>query len=541
MTVPYISRASVMTTGGIVSSTSPLAASAGLRVLAEGGNAFDAAIATAAVEAVTVTGMCGLGGEVFAMMYQASTGKVVGLTSTGAAPRGATPEFFRSKGYTHMPYDGPLAASPPGEVAAYQYISDNFCTRPLGKLLGAAIGYAEEGFPLPPRIARIGAGAAERVAKVPSLSKIFQKNGRPYQAGEVLVQKDLARTLRRVADGGAEEFYRGGLARDIARSFQEAGGLIDDEALANHQVEAYEPLSTDYRGYTVLENRPPSQGMLLLQMLNIIEGFDMASLGHQSPESIHLMIEAKKLAFADRNAFLADTRIESVPLEELVSKEHAAALRGLIDLDRAATDVPVASLVGVGTDTSQFCVVDTEGNAVTFIHSLYQAFGSGFVAEGTGIVFNGRQRGFRLQEGHPNTVAPGKRPMHTLNVYMVMKDGKPFLVGGTPGADFQPQGNTQMITGIVDYGFTPQEIVDAPRWMSIPGTDPATMEQEYALQLEPRMPDDVARGLEAKGHKITWGQEGISHGIMQIIQIDPETGVRMAGSDPRGDGHAVAL
>ncbi|MBI4201343.1 MAG: gamma-glutamyltransferase [Chloroflexi bacterium] len=528
-----------MTTGGMVCSTSPLAASVGVRVLADGGNAFDAAIATAAAEAVTIPGMCGLGGEVFAIMYQASSGKAIGITSTGAAPKGATPAFYRAKGYTNMPNDGPLAVSPPGEVAAYQYISDTFGTRPLPKLLEHAIHFAEDGFPLSPRVARAVASNAQRLALFPASAKTFLKNGRPYQAGEILVQKDLARTLRRVAQGGAEEFYRGGIARQIATAFREAGGLLDEEALAGQQLEAYDPVATDYRGYSVLENRPPSQGFLLLEMLNILEGFDLASLGHLSPESIHLMVEAKKLAFADRNAYMGDPRVVSVPLEQLVSKEHAAKRRALIDPKRAATKVPAAELAAVGGDTSYFCVVDRAGNAVSFIHSLFQGFGSAFVAEGTGVVFNGRQRGFRLQEGHPNTIAPGKRPMHTLNAYMVMKAGEPFLVGGTPGADFQPQGNAQMITGIIDFGLAPQEAVDAPRWSSIPGTDPASVDQPYSLQLEPRMPAEVARGLEALGHKITWGQEGISHGIVQLIQVNPKTGVRMGASDPRGDGHAA--
>ena len=541
MAIPYVSRSIVMTTGGMVCSTSPLAASAGLRVLAGGGNAFDAAIAAAAVEAVTLPAMCGLGGEVFAILYQASTGKVVGLTSTGAAPRGATPGFYRSRGFASMPLDGPLAVSPPGEVAAYQLINETLGTWPLARLVEPAIEYAEEGFPLSPRVGRVFAANAERLAKYPSTAKVFLKNGLPYEAGDLLVQKDLAGSLRRIAEGGAEEFYRGDIARDIAQTFRKAGGLIDGEALASQEPEVYQPLSTEYRGYTVLENRPPSQGMLLLEMLNILEGIDLASLGHLSPESIHMMVEAKKLAFSDRNAYLADPRVELVPTERLLSKEHAANRRALIDPRRASSHVPAAELVPAGTDTSYFCVADKEGNTVSFIHSLYQPFGSAFVAEGTGILFNNRHRGFRLQEGHPNTIAPGKRPMHTLNAYTVMRDGKPFLVGGMPGADFQVQGNLMMITGIIDYGLGPQQAVDAPRWRSLPGSDPDSLGDSYSLQLEPWMPVETARSLEALGHTVTWGQEGISHGIVQLIQMDQKTGVKVGASDPRGDGHAAAV
>ena len=541
MTDSYVSRSVVLTTGGMVCSASPLASSAGLRVLAEGGNAFDAAIAIAAVEAVTFPSMCGLGGEVFAILYQASGGNVVGLTSTGAAPNGATPTFYRNRGFTSIPGDGPLAVSPPGEVAAYQLINDNFGTRPLAALLEPAIGYAEAGFPVSPRIGRTFARGAERLAMYPATASIFLNSGKPYQESDLLVQRDLAISLRRIAQGGAEEFYRGGLAQEIARAFHDAGGLLDEEALASHQPEVYEPLSTDYRGYNVLENRPPSQGMLLLEILNILAGFDLGSLGYLSPESIHLMVEAKKLAFADRNAYLGDPRVESIPLADLLSKEYAVQRRALIDPNKVATDVPAAPLVPVGTDTSYFCVADEEGNAVSFIHSLYQGFGSAFVAEGTGILFNCRQKGFRLQEGHPNTIAPGKRPMHTLNAYMVMKDGKPFLIGGTPGADFQVQGSTAVITGIIDHGLGPQEVVDAPRWVSTPGSDPGTMDEPYSVQLEPRMPEEVARSLENLGHTVTWDQEGISHGIVQLIQLDQATGVKKGASDPRGDGHAAII
>ncbi|MDO8749999.1 MAG: gamma-glutamyltransferase [Dehalococcoidia bacterium] len=541
MATPYSSRSPVMTTGGMVCSTSPLAASAGVRVLAAGGNAFDAAVAVAAVESVTVPGLCGLGGEAFAILYQASTGKAVGLTSTGAAPRGATPAFYRSRGFNSIPQDGPLAVSPPGEVAAYQLINDTFGTWPLAKLLEPAIEYAESGFPLLPRVAAMLGPSASRLARYPSAARLFLKDGRPYKAGDVLVQRDLAGTLRRIAKGGAEEFYRGGTAREIARAFREAGGLLDEEALASHQPELYEPLAADYRGYTVLENRPPSQGMILLEMLNILEGFDLASLGHLNPQSIHLVVEAKKLAFADRNAYLGDPRVESVPLDELLSKEHAAKRRALIDPRRASNLVPAAEPYPGNTDTSYFCVADKEGNAVSFIHSLYNFFGSAFVAEGTGIVFNSRQRGFRLQEGHPNTIAPGKRPMHTLNAFTVMKNGKPFLVGGTPGVDFQVQGNAQVITGIIDHGLGPQQVVDSPRWASHPGSDPDSLDAPYALQLEPRMPLEVARSLGEMGHRIMRGQQGLSHGIVQLIQIDQGTGVKTGASDPRGDGHAAAV
>ena len=542
MNVPYASRPTVYSNNGIVCSTSPLAASAGIKVLADGGNAFDAALATAAVEAITVPGMCGFGGEVFAIFYDAKTGKTHGLTSTGIAPKQATPEYYTSRGYTEMPGIGPLAASPPGELAAYEYFNTNYGTMPLADLLQPAIKYAEEGHPITPRAARVFEGAKDKLAQFPSSAKVFLKpDGSLYGEGEMFKNVDLANTLKIVAEKGIDAFYNGEIAEKIVAEFQAAGGIMDKESLANHKVEVYEPIETEYRGYTVAENRPPSQGMILLEMLNIIEGFNLSDYGHLSPEAIHLMIEAKKRVFADRNKYLADPHTEDIPLDTLISKDFADSRRDTIDPSKASVEVGPGPVIAEGTDTSYFCVIDKEGNALSFIHSLYNGFGSGFVAEGTGIVFNNRQQGFRLEEGHPNTVQPGKRPMHTLNAYIVLKDNKPFIISGTPGADFQPQGNLQIITSIIDYGLGAQEAVDAPRWYSIPGSHPPTVNDPFEVQVEPRMPESITDNLQGKGHTITWGQEGISHGIVQLICVNPETGVYAGASDPRGDGHASAL
>jgi gamma-glutamyltranspeptidase/glutathione hydrolase len=540
MTTWPSTRSTVFTTGDMVCSNSPLAASAGLEVMAHGGNAFDAIIAASAVEAVTLPGRCSLGGEAFGIMYQAGTGRCLGLTSSGPAPMSATPAFYRSKGYTAIPVRGPLAVSPPGEVAAYQIIADTLGSKPLAQLLEPAIGYAEEGFPIPRSIHRSIVGGQETLRQFPEAAAIYLKDGEPYREGDVLVQRDLAGTLRRVARGGVEEFYRGDLAREIVKGFEEAGGIITLDDLGAVEAELYEPLSTTYRGYTVLETRPPSQGMLLLEMLNIIEGFDIGALGFLSPQCIHVMVEAKKLAFADRNEFLADPRMEQTPLEELLTKEHAERRRALIDLDRASVRTESAALASVGGDTSFLCAADRAGNTVSFIHSVYANFGSAFVAPGTGIVFNNRQRGFRLEEGHPNTMAPRKRPMHTLNAYSVLKDGAPVLVGGTPGADTQVQANMQMITEFLDFGMGLQEAVDAPRWVSTPGSDPDSMSNPPRLHLEGAVPQAVADGLAGMGHDVTRDLAGINIGIVQLIAIDPATGVKAGASDPRGDGHAAA-
>ncbi len=539
-------RSTVYTTGGIVCSVSPLAASAGIGVLREGGNAFDAAIATAAVEAVTVNAGCGLGGEPFVLMYEARTGRTYGLSGSGKAPRAASRDYFIGRGYKSMPLDGPLSAAIPGEVDAYVSILERFGTKPLARLLEPAIGYAEEGYPIPPRAARGYQSMLDRLRVYPDTARIFTRDGAPYRAGDVLVQKDLARTLRRVAQGGAEEFYRGETAREIVRALQAAGGLYTLEEFAQHRTEWYgPPLSTTYRGFTVYETALPSQGFLVLEMLNILEGFDLASLGFYSAEAVHIMVEAKKLAFADRNRYVGDPAFVASPVEELVSREFAARRRERIDLARAADKVeagPLAASVPGDDNTSYFCVIDREGNAVSFIHSLSNAFGSCFVAGKTGVLLNNRVgRGFTLEEGHPNVIEPGKRTMHTLNAYMVFRDGKPYLVGGTPGGDRQPQWNVQVITNVIDYGMEPQQAVEAPRWVSLPGTDPETIDRPFVLELDHGMPPEEIERLKGKGHRVQVHAPGAPGGAAQLIMVDQSTGVRMAGSDPRTDGHAAAV
>ncbi len=315
------------------------------------------------------------------------------------------------------------------------------------------------------------------------------------------------------------------------------------EDFAAHKTEVYQPLSTTYRGYTVFQNRPPSQGFMLLEMLNILEGFDLASLGHNSAQAVHLMVEAKKLAFADRNAYAGDPNFVRFPVEELLSKDYAARRRQAIDPQQASREVPKGGLVEADGDTSYFCVADAQGNAVSFIHSLSKAWGSDFVAGDTGILLNNRAgRGFTLQPGHPNIVAPGKRTMHTLNCYMVFHQGKPWLVGGTPGGDFQTQCGVQMITGLIDFKLGVQEVVESPRWSSMPGTDPATLQEPVRVELEAGFPQETAEGLRALGHTVTELTGGVlSRGIVQLIRLDQERGIKIAGSDPRGDGHAAAI
>ena len=440
-----------------------------------------------------------------------------------------------------MPIEGPHSISVPGEVAAWEEVHRRFCTKPFSSLLDTAVGYAEEGFPVSPGIGRSFEHNVAKLAQFPSSQAIYLANGKPLGAGDILVNRDLSRSLLRIAEGGADEFYRGGLAREMVQGLEAAGGFFTEEDFAGHHAKVHDPITTTYRGHTVYQTSPPSQGFLLLEMLNLVEGFDLGSLGHNSPEAIHLMVEAKNIAYDDRNRLARDPKAVDWPLNRLISKDYASYRRQEISFDRVGTAAPSLQPVDADGDTTYFCVADGEGNCVSWIHSLSNAFGSGFVAEGTGVLFNNRAgRGFSLAPGHPNIIAPGKRTMHTLNCYMALKDGKPAIIGGTPGGDFQAQCGLQIMTDLLDFGMAPQETVEAPRWWSFPGTDPASIDTPMELRTEPGMPEDTLQGLERLGHKVARRRPGIHDGKTQLIVRNLESGVLMGASDPRGDGHAAA-
>ena len=541
-----VSHSPVLTKGGLVCSSSPLAGAAGAKVLREGGNAFDAAIATAAAEAVTLAPMCGIGGEVFALCYEAKSGRIYGISGSGRAPWQATRDYFVERGYTKMPVDGPLTPAVPGEVHAWQTILDRFGSRPLSQLMDSAIALAEEGFPLPARIASYFTGHLDKLKKFPTSAAIFVKpDGSPYVAGDVLVQSALARSLRRVAGGGPEEFYRGALARDIAKGIADGGGLIDAQDLAEHETILYDdPPKVRFHGHDVYATGLPSQGMLTLELVSLLDGFDLAAMGHNSVESIHTMVEAKRLAFADRLAYVGDPEFVQVPLDELLSAEYAQRRSALIDPARRAGDiVPAGELQHSAPpvpSTSYFNVIDAEGNAVSFIHSLSMYFGSGFAAGDTGILLNDRAgRGFYLDEGHVNVVAPRKKTINTIHNYMVTGDDGLVLVGGTPGGDNQPQWNAQVLSNVIDHGMDVQEASDAIRWTHFPGTDPRSIDQEMVLRMEDGFDPEVIAGLEAKGHKVAAYPSVGTPGAVQLIGIDNTTGVHSGGGDRRSDGYPM--
>jgi gamma-glutamyltranspeptidase/glutathione hydrolase len=528
----------------MVCTNSPLSAAAGLKVLQEGGNAFDAALAVAATETVTMVPMCGVGGDSFILLYEAENSHVTGISSSGVPGSGASAEYYRNQGLTKMPLEGPHSVGVPGEVAAWEEVHRRFCSKPFDQLLDTAItyGYAEDGFPIPPKIAQSFSSASQRLAAFPSTAKVLLANGRTPGEGDTLVNRDLAQTLRRIAQGGADEFYRGDLARKMVNALNDAGGLFTPEDFANHEVDVYDPIGTTYRGETVYQTRPPSQGFLHLEMLNLIEGFELSHLGSDHPDAIHLMVEAKKIAYDDRNRLAGDPRVIEWPLHEVISKEYADRRRSEIQTDRAGSETPGLEAARADGNTTYFCVADGAGNAVSWVHSLSNGFGSRFMAEGTGVLFNNRAgRGFSLVLGHPNEFAPNKRTMHTLNCYLTLRDGKAHIVGGTLGGDFQPQSGVQIITNLLDFGMGPQEAVDAPRWWSYPGTDPATIETSMELRVEPEMPEATVQGLRKLGHKVVRRDSGVYDGKVQLIVIDQGRRVLLGAADPRGDGLAAAF
>lgn len=532
-------RGVTMSTGGMVATAHPIATAAGLEILRQGGNAMDAAIAIAGVTSVVLPSMCGLGGDTFLIHYEASTGKIEALSGSGIAPYGATLEHYASQGHTeYMPTEGPLAVAVPGSPHAFATALKRWGTWSLPAVMQPAIEYAKNGFPVSEILADHFRSYQDKLARFPETAAAFLKaDGSTYQAGEVMRLPDCAASLELYAQAGAETFYQGELATKLVQHMEATGGLIGKRELAEHESEIYEPLSIDYRGYRVHQTAPPSQGLIMLEELAILAGYDLAALGTDNPTAIHLMIEAKKLAYADRLAFAGDPRHVSTPIDKLISASYAARRRQAIDPVQAANVVDCGDPDG---DTTSFVVVDAAGNAVSFIHSLSLAFGSGVTIPGTGILLNNRAgRGFVLDAKHPNCLAPGKKTMHTLNTYLVTYEGRPYLVGNTPGGDGQPQWNMQTIVNCLDFDMSVYDAVTAPRWTSIPGTDPAGLKHPVRVRLENRFSEAILNRLEELGHSLDVVDAWAGGGAVQLIMIDPRTNVRYGASDPRGDGNCL--
>ncbi|MEF3065432.1 gamma-glutamyltransferase [Pandoraea apista] len=536
-----------MAAGGMVTSSNYLATQAGWKVLQQGGNAVDAAIAVASTISVVYPQMNTIGGDNFWLIYNAKTKELRALNASGRSGERATLQFYRDKGLSTIPPRGYLSVNTvPGVVSgwdeAYRYAQATMGrSLPWRDLLRDAVHYAEDGFIVTSSLAKweaINVDTADKVYRnlqqFDGFRQIFLKpDGMPYRVGERLRQPELAQTLTQIAEKGAQEFYKGEIARKIVEDLQANGGLLTRADFANHRADWVKPITVKYRGYDAYNFPPNTQGFASLEILNILNQFDIRSLGEGSADYYHLLVEATKQAFADRDRYLSDPDFVEIPLTQLLSAKHGKAQAGRINMRLAIHQVAPMDPKG---DTVWFGVVDSEGNAVSLIQSIYYDFGSGIVPKGTGILLQNRGAFFSLDPNNVNHLAPHKRTFHTLNPAMLLKDGKPYLVYGTMGGEGQPQTQAAIVTRIVDFGMSPQEAINGPRWLY--GRTWGVSSND--LKVEGRVPPAVTDELKRRGHPVkvvetytdTMGHAG-------AILIDPVTGVRYGASDPRGDGLAA--
>lgn len=530
-------RVLIMGRNGAVGANQPLATQAGLDTLRAGGNAIDASVAISLTLGVVEPGMSGLGGDGFYQVYTAKDATSRCFNATGGAPLAATPERFRSSG---MAVRGPLSVSTPGLLAGLGVMHAAHGQLPWQQLCAPAIDHARKGFAVSHHYRHFATEVRQYLAADARSRAVFLAGldiGAPVLT-TLIRQPDLARTLEEIAADGAETFYRGRLAKRLAAGMREAGVLVDERDLAQFQPQQQDPIAIGYRGFRVTQTPPNSTGFTMLQMLKIAERFDLAAL--DPVRRVHVLVEAKKLAFADRERYGTDPRFGEVPLDRLLSDAYADECAAAIDMAHASDRSLAEPEAAVG-DTTYFCVVDADGNAVSGIQSLNSGFGSGVTAGDTGVLLNNRMAYWHLAPGHANRLAPGKRVRHTMNAPMVFKDDRLWAVEGTPGADNQVQVNLQVLTAMMDLDADPQTAVEAPRWTSIQQGQGANWphEGDGRLTIEPGFGEEVLTGLERLGHRLNRVGPLEAPCSVQAIRI-AENGVRMAGSDPRRDGWAGA-
>ncbi len=523
---PHSSRSETIAPTGMVAASQPLAAQVGIDILKAGGNAVDAAVAVNAMLGLVEPNMNGVGGDLFAIVWDAKTEKLYGLNATGRAPYEIDRAVFERHGLDRVPGNGPLAWTVPGAVDGWDQLLKRFGTMSFADVLQPAIGYARSGFPVTEVIQRQWAASEASLAEWSDSARTYLPNGRPPEIGEIFKNPGLANTYEAIASGGRDAFYRGPIARRIVAFSESHGGFFTMPDFEDHTSTWVEPVSTNYRGYDVWEIPPNSSGIVALMMLNILEGYDMASMGHNSAEALHLIIEAKKLAFADRDTFVADGATNALPVDELISKDYAAVRRARIDptnvLPNATAGDPSAH-----SETVYLTVVDKDRNAVSLIESIFANFGSKVVPGELGFALQNRGMGFSLEAGHRNSLEPHKRSLHTNMPGFVTKDGRPLMPFGVMGGNMQPQGHVQVLSNIIDFGMNLQEAGDAAR-----------VRHEGRVLVEPGISDDVVDTLQRLGHDVQRAGGG-GMGGYQAIRIDPTTGMLHGGSDPRKDGQAV--
>ncbi len=536
----FATRSEVIARHGMAATSQPLATQVAIDVLKKGGSAVDAAIAAnAAIGLMEPTGN-GIGGDLFAIVWDAKTLTLHGLNASGRSPASLTLDEFRKRELTAIPPFGPLPVTVPGCVDGWFELHAKFGRLPMKELLAPAIQYAEEGFPVSEVIASGWRGSRTTFEKYPGFMETFFPDGKGPQTGDVFRNPMLARTLQRIANGGRDEFYRGEIARTIATFMQQNGGFLQYEDLAVHTSEWVDPVSTNYRGYEVWELPPNGQGIAALQMLNLLEAYDLKQAGFGSADHIHWFTEAKKLAFEDRARLYADMAFADVPVQRLVSKQYAVERRALINDAKAALQYPITLPHALQEgDTIYLTVADGDRNMVSLIQSNYRGFGSGMCPDGLGFCLQDRGQLFDLTAGRFNTYAPKKRPFHTIIPAFVTKDGKPFLSFGVMGGATQPQGHVQIVTNIIDFGMNSQEAGDAPRILHQGSSQPTgeQMTDGGTLALESGFGEKVREQLEARGHKLKPAPGNF--GGYQGIRYDAERDIYFGASESRKDGMAA--
>jgi gamma-glutamyltranspeptidase/glutathione hydrolase len=537
---PNQSRSVVLAKNGIVATSHPLASQAGLDVLKAGGNAADAAIAASATIAVVEPMSCGIGGDLFVIYWDAKTQKLYGLNASGRSPYNLTRKVFAEKNLTQIPIEGPLSWSVPGCVSGWETLRARFGTQPLAKLLEPAIHAAEEGCPVPEVIAGYWRGAEPALRATPEAAKALLVNGeRAPRLGEVMKLPQMAASLRYIAREGRDGFYKGEIARKIVAYSQTHGGYFSLKDFADHTDDWVEPVSTRYRGYDVWELPPNGQGIAALQMLNVLEQFDLRSLGHNSPEHIHLLVEAKKLAFADRAKFYSDPEFNKLPTAELISKDYGKRQAARISRERAAADVPPGDPRLARGDTIYLSVVDKDRNCCSLIQSNYFGFGSKLVPGDVGFCLQNRGALFALEENHLNRLEPHKRPFHTIIPAFVTKDGRPWFCFGVMGGDMQPQGHVQILVNMIDFGMNVQAAGDMARVAHAGSATPTGLPADGVgtVTVELGIPDETIEQLRARGHRV--GRSRGEFGGYQGILIDWENGILHGATEARKDGVAA--
>ena len=539
--MPWTTRSEVIAQNGMVCSSHPLATQVGIDILKKGGTAVDAAIAVNACLGLMEPTGCGIGGDLFAIVWDAKTQKLYGLNASGKAPGSISISALKDKGLSQIPQYGPIPVSVPGCVDGWYELHKRFGSLPMSELLQPTIDYANSGFPLTEVIAPGIQSTITRFERVyPNIKETYAPNGERWKKGDVYRNPMLAKTLQLIAQKGRDEFYKGSIARNIGDFMQSQGGYLTYEDLASHTSEWIDPVTTNYRGYDVWELPPNGQGIATLQMLNILEQYDLKKYGFGSAEHIHYFVEAKKLAFEDRARYYADMRFYHVPVNELISKDYALQRSKEINARRASQN-PQPGVLADTDNTIYLTVADKEGNMVSFIQSNFRGMGSGMVPPGLGFMLQNRGELFSLDETHANALMPGKRPFHTIIPAFVTKDGKPFLSFGVMGGDFQPLGHVQILMNIIDFGMNVQEAGDAPRIDHFGSTSPVGEEQEKgggSVVLENGFSTQTIRRLLDMGHNVGYGFGG-GYGGYQAILYDPVNRVYYGASESRKDGCAM--